>query len=356
MTNNNPNQPKEFDAVLGGKNPPPVDGVVLGGIEGVKHRLNNTSVEVKIVALKETINYGEAGLDLAIAALKDPSKLVQSFAYRLLWERQEQKVKQAISKCDPTLLFTTFSNWDIKQFNSQTGINEPFSSAYVVNLEWLELLLESKQPSQVTAISLQISYNSYKPKKIYSYLENILVDVCKYLPNLKALCIESSEILLGDLSLILEAYPYLELLELNIKNNVAFSYLTHENLKTLIISVDNISQICNLKLPALQYLNLHIKELYNERQDLSLLTSVLSCKTFPSLKHLGLYNSSYRVKVADALAKSLLVHRLLSLDLSDNDLEDEIKEVSINSMLENRLRDINMERLRTINIDIDFLF
>ncbi len=36
--NNNQNQPRRFDVVLGGKNPAPVTGAVLGGIEGVKRR------------------------------------------------------------------------------------------------------------------------------------------------------------------------------------------------------------------------------------------------------------------------------------------------------------------------------
>ncbi|MEL6458545.1 MAG: hypothetical protein AAFQ91_09900 [Cyanobacteria bacterium J06621_15] len=34
-------QPKEYDAVLGGQNSAPSDGVVLGGIEGAKQRLLN---------------------------------------------------------------------------------------------------------------------------------------------------------------------------------------------------------------------------------------------------------------------------------------------------------------------------
>lgn len=41
----NPNQPREYDAVLGGKTPPPVDGVVLGGLEGVKRRLNSNNIQ-----------------------------------------------------------------------------------------------------------------------------------------------------------------------------------------------------------------------------------------------------------------------------------------------------------------------
>ena len=33
---NDLNLPREFDAVLGGHSPPPVEGAILGGIEGVK--------------------------------------------------------------------------------------------------------------------------------------------------------------------------------------------------------------------------------------------------------------------------------------------------------------------------------
>ena len=67
--NNNQNQPREFDVVLGGKNPPPVTGVVLGGIEGVKRKLANPEIKVKIAGLYQALNYGDAGLDLIIEAL-----------------------------------------------------------------------------------------------------------------------------------------------------------------------------------------------------------------------------------------------------------------------------------------------
>ena len=32
----NPNQPREYDAVLGGEAPPPLSGAVLGGVEGLR--------------------------------------------------------------------------------------------------------------------------------------------------------------------------------------------------------------------------------------------------------------------------------------------------------------------------------
>lgn len=90
----NPNQPKEFDAVLGGQSPDP-DGnaAVLGGLEGIKRRLASASVKQRIAQLKEAIEYGAPGLDLVIQALKDEAKQVRWAAYSLLCERSGQTPK-----------------------------------------------------------------------------------------------------------------------------------------------------------------------------------------------------------------------------------------------------------------------
>lgn len=77
----NPNQPQEDDAVLGGQTPIPMGSAVLGGIAGVKRRLESAIEEQRIVALSEALKYGEAGLDLVIQALKDESKQVEKAAY-----------------------------------------------------------------------------------------------------------------------------------------------------------------------------------------------------------------------------------------------------------------------------------
>jgi len=83
------NQPTEYDAVLGGGNQAPVDGVVLGGIEGVRRRLRNPDVKARITGLYQALNYGEAGLDLVIQALWDDEKQVQTIAYSLLKQKKE---------------------------------------------------------------------------------------------------------------------------------------------------------------------------------------------------------------------------------------------------------------------------
>ena len=52
---NQQNQPREYDAVLGGQNLIPRDTAVLGGIVGIKSRLASPAVEVRITALSEAL-------------------------------------------------------------------------------------------------------------------------------------------------------------------------------------------------------------------------------------------------------------------------------------------------------------
>ncbi len=97
--NNNYSLPKEYDLVLGGQDQLPLNAVVLGGLEGVKRRLGSKIVEERAIALKEALNYGEAGLNLLIKALKDAEYLVQQTAYSLLQtSKTETAVKQAIKR------------------------------------------------------------------------------------------------------------------------------------------------------------------------------------------------------------------------------------------------------------------
>ncbi len=93
---NNPQQPGEYDAVLGRQNQAPESAAVLGGIQGVKLRLSNPNPKVRIAVLPQVLNYGETGLDLVIQALNDQSLEVQNAAYALLKSRTEAKVKEAL--------------------------------------------------------------------------------------------------------------------------------------------------------------------------------------------------------------------------------------------------------------------
>jgi len=94
-------EPREYDAVLGGNSPILEGAAVLGGIEGVKVRLKNPEPQVRIAALKQAVNYGEQGLNLVIQALENELPQVQIQAYALLISRTELKVKQSLQKFNP---------------------------------------------------------------------------------------------------------------------------------------------------------------------------------------------------------------------------------------------------------------
>ncbi|MEG4110672.1 MULTISPECIES: WD40 repeat domain-containing protein [unclassified Microcoleus] len=105
MMPDNPNQPREYDAVLGGQSQIPIAGAVLGGIAGVKQRFNSPSIESRIAAVKDAPKYGGAGLNLAIEALLDPAAEVQRVAYLILRSRTEPLVRQALKDFVPYKLF-----------------------------------------------------------------------------------------------------------------------------------------------------------------------------------------------------------------------------------------------------------
>ena len=80
------NQPGKYDAVLGGKDITPVDGVVLGGLEGVKRRFGSGGFDYKVAAVAEGLKYGEGGLQWVIQVLEEESQQLELAVYALLRE------------------------------------------------------------------------------------------------------------------------------------------------------------------------------------------------------------------------------------------------------------------------------
>jgi PspA/IM30 family len=89
-------EPKPYDTVRGGQLSPPVGGVVLGGLAGVKHRLSSSCSEHRIAALKETLNYGDAGFKIAIAICQNETGPVQQAACDLLRQRLSAIAKEKL--------------------------------------------------------------------------------------------------------------------------------------------------------------------------------------------------------------------------------------------------------------------
>ncbi len=402
----NLNQPRENDsealatlgasAVLGGQAPPPTQGAVLGGIEGVKSRACSLVEGVRIAALSEALNYGEAGLGLLIQALNDESKQVRRAAYLLLRHRVEPQVKQALREYKPWNLVerldltgypehvTTFANRKLEEFDPQIGITDPVGTAYALRCEYNDEedityqfaeLLQDSRASQVEALVFGL-WDDY-PDNDSSILVNALVAAKDELKSLKAVFIgdiiseecEISWIHQSDISPVLQAYPNLELLQVRGGEHLAFSPLRHDHLEALIVetgglSHETIAQICALELPALEHLELWLgSEYYGGNSSVADLKPILDDLVFPELTYLGLRNSEYSDEIVDAVVYSLLIDNIKVLDLSMGNLSDygalallnycpAVNQLDIVNVSANYLSDEMIERLAELNVQL----
>jgi len=360
--NNNLNQPGEFDLVLGGQAQPPAEGIVLGGIKGVKSRLTSKVVEARIAAVSEALNYEEAGLNLVIKALKDPCKQVQRSACRLLRERTEPHIEQVLQKYwmhqhDHSLFYTTWANWKVENFDPNKGIIDPFGIAYVLRIDQFNLLLQDPQVGKIEALVCEMRSCDLS----YSLFVDIFCAACKHLKNLKAVFIgdyydleyidyKRLSLNLSNFSPILEAYSNLELLHIRGLGDLEFKRVQQNNLKTLIVETKNlvdktIDYLCNLNLPALEYLDLGLgKDYYNQKYTTDVFMPILSGKLFPKLTYLGLHGNEYNDKIAYALTISAVIERLKVLDLSQGNLGDKGAEALLRSIAVNRLHTLNVSK------------
>ncbi|BAY74520.1 leucine rich repeat variant [Nostoc linckia NIES-25] len=388
MTDNQ-NQPRDYDAVLGGQSPPPVDGVVLGGIEGVKRCLSNPVANVRIAALSEALKYGDAGLDVLIQALQDKSRLVQRFAYRQLKQRVEPQVKQALQTYKPWNLeeridkyyvykATQFANRQVVDFNPNIGIIEPVNKAYALTYgdyeyydEDLRRLVqepnEENLPSQFNRLFQEPKADKLEAlvfglwaeayERGSSIIVEALVDAKKYLTNLKAVFIgniapdecEISWIQQSDISPILQAYPKLEILQVRGGDGLHFSPpVRHNNLKALIVetgglSRDTVAQICNMNLPALEHLELWFgSEDYGGDCWVEDIHPILFEDKFPNLTYLGLRNSQFTDEIVNAIVTSPIINSISVLDLSMGTLSDAGAEELLNCEAINYLDILNV--------------
>lgn len=400
-TNNNPDRPSDYDAVLGGQNPPPVQGAVLGGIEGVKQRLASPVVEVRKAALADLLNYADAGLELAIAALKDTDRQVRRSAYLLLREREEPQVKRALREYKTWDLVerlsikgypsntTIFARRQVEEFNSEIGITDPAGIAWALRVEdvwnnpqnityYLAKLLEDDRANLVEALVFGTwdEYDNLMNENSSAILVNALVAAKEQLPNLKAVFIgditsgecEISWFYQSDISPVLTAYPNLEILQVRGGNGLVFSPAQHENLKALIIetgglSKETIAQICALNLPALKHLELWLGCYdYGGNSFIEDLMPILASEAFPNLTYLGLRNSEYSDAIAQALVNAPVLEEIIVLDLSMGTLTDEgtlallncpaINQLELLNLSENYLSGETLERFSDLKVEV----
>jgi hypothetical protein len=395
--NNNSDRPKEYDLVLGGNNPLPIDGVVLGGIEGVKSRLASNNIQSQIDALSEAFNYGDVGLDLVIDALNNYRREVRQNAYQLLQQREEVKAKQAVSNykfwsdfeylnARPYNHVKTFANRKVEVYDPNIGIIDPVNTAYFIEQATYGDFLRQSSTHRERFEDVEKSQDKFNrllqdPQicnvealifGFWDYLSsNVVVkpllDASEKLPNLKALFIGDivdeemmiSSIEQTDISPLLAVYPNLEILHIRggngfrDGNGFRFSseYLEcHDRLKAIRIESgglprEAINGLCALELPALEYLELWMgTPEYGGSSTIKDLMPIISGEAFPNLKYLGLRNAEYTDEIVLELVKSSLIERLVELDLSLGTLGIDGAEALLNCPAINELDTLNISR------------
>ncbi|VEP13186.1 conserved hypothetical protein [Hyella patelloides LEGE 07179] len=382
---NEERQPKQYDAVLGGNNPPPVNGLVLGGIAGVERRLNSSDIKTKIAAVTDALDYGGDGIDLVIDALSDSSEEFQIAAAKVLKQQGNVDAKQALLNYNPHLFVTTLKDWNQIRFNPEVGIKNQIDNAYILNLEVIERrlgrrqrgvsinhnldvinsLLQQPQISQIEALICNIEWDYWNEHKQFGFFLEAICDAKDKLSSLRALFIgdreehqfRKSKIDIFDITPILKAYPNLEVLKVRGRFSeypLECEGFRHEHLKTLIIetadlSEHNLTQILNLDLPALEYLEIWLGRQISYYPDdnshiRKMLANLLKDDSFPNLKYLGLKSSEPADIIAEEITNSSLLARLAILDLSMGCLTDRGY-----SLLKNHLK---AEKLYALRIDI----
>lgn len=169
------------------------------------------------------------------------------------------------------------------------------------------------------------------------FVVDLLVSHKERLPNLTAIFLgdivseenEMSWIHQTDLSVLLEAFPNLQLLRTRGGESLEIKQPRHEKLRALAIetgglSVDVVRSVCTSEFPNLEHLELWLgTDEYGGTSTVQDLQPILSGKLFPKLKYLGLRNCEYADDIAAVIVNSPIIERLETLDLSLGVLTDE---------------------------------
>jgi hypothetical protein len=122
-------QPQQFDAVLGNQTPITNGSVILGGIERVRARLNSENIHVKILALQDAMNYGDAGLHLILQYLDDSELQLIDAAYELLKDRSESFVRERIDRhLDDQELEIQDMKYSLLESSSEVSMQKQFKT------------------------------------------------------------------------------------------------------------------------------------------------------------------------------------------------------------------------------------
>jgi hypothetical protein len=355
--------PKDSDAVLGGQNPPPINGAILGGLAGAKQRLESESIAGKIKALQDAMHYGTEGINLAIQTLTDPNDNLQRLARRLL--RNQPEGAKALLDYEPLSYFTTLNDWRREVYNPTVGIVDPVNNAYVVaersyDDSEFEALIKDPKVSEIQALIVEIYPDSFRMT-----MESI-INAKDLLPNLKALFVgdgdpynreyRRSQLYVVDIKPFLEAFPNLQVLQIFGRfcdDSLECGGFRHENLRTLIIetahlSRHNLDQIGSIDLPNLEHFELWLGKFGpSPLAVINALTPILSGMTTLKLKYLGLCTGDNTDGLVEEILKVPMIELLAVLDFKMGTMTEKGVDMLIN--------DPNITNLKYLDLFGNFL-
>lgn len=405
MTYSN-SDPHSSDAVLGGNQPAPGQGAILGGLEGVQQKLSHGDLPQRLEALNQAWGYGKAGRACLEQALSDRSKTIRRRARWLLRQPEERGPLPP-----PTPLWglterlegypgyrgghaTRFANRTVHELvDPGNGLPTPSQTAYALRCEdyeddaavlthRLQALLQAPESEQIEALVFGMWDGGEGvctgDTSSREFVER-LASLHDRLPNLKALFIgdiaseecEISWLMQSDMSPLLRAYPQLEMLQVRGGMGLQFEpgkQAVHEHLKALIVetgglSRETVQQIYAWDFPALEHLELWFgSEHYGGDCWEDDLAPILDDLKFPNLTYLGLRNSQFTHEMIDHLVRSPLLAGLQVLDLSLGTLDDEgaakllaceaIRDLEILNVSESYLSGAMIDQLQALGIRV----
>jgi hypothetical protein len=407
MTHSN-SDPRDSDAVLGGDNPAPRQGAILGGIEGIQQKLSHPDLSIRLEALTQAWSYGNAGRVCLEQALSDRSKTVRR---RARWLLRQPEASGTFSLPPQSLWNLTerlagypgYSGEHVTRFADRTvqegtapgdALQNPSQVAYAFRCDYDEengiddllnafnTLLDTPGVEQIEALvfgvwdeGTDVCTGDASSQKLVQRLAALH----DRLPNLKALFIgdiasdecEISWLVQSDMSPLLQAFPHLEILQ--VRGGVGLQFVppenaVHEHLKALILETGGLSretvlQVYEWDLPALEHLELWFgSDNYGGdcwEQDLA---PILDDLIFPNLTYLGLRNSQFANEMIDRLVRSPLLAGLQVLDLSMGTLTDAgaakllecdaIRDLEILNVSESYLSGAMIDQLQSLGIQV----
>ena len=182
-------QPKEYDLVLGGNNPPPTDGLVLGGIEGLNLQFNNAdSEDEKIAILHKALAYGEAGEAWLFDLVATENNKIQWLAAILLSHTKNEVYKQLLLEYFAEFIPNNINSWnEYKQTLPNFKINLSrinLSGAKLYGIDLSKVILDEADLSNIdfSVVSLndinrvnlrEASLRNANLRKAYFYESNL---------------------------------------------------------------------------------------------------------------------------------------------------------------------------------------